>query len=88
MKSARERFIASAHRKIWHDITGTSAFEAAADTALLALTQSFGEAKDATESAAINYRIEGARAFLSILSNLTEPIPVPRRINDNLNHKA
>lgn len=77
---ARTRFKASVHAKQWNDLTATEMYAAAVSAALLSMV-----ASPQTDSAAANfYRLEGARHFLGILTNLTSALPVTSPVQQNL----
>lgn len=48
-------------------------FEAASDAALLQLQENLSLANSVEESSAKNYRLEGAKLFLSTLQNIAKP---------------
>jgi len=72
----------------WKDAASSRVFIEAAGAAMLQMHANQGYSKLQTEAMANAYQMEGARAFLSILMNLTTPpAESPKRPqSENLRH--
>jgi hypothetical protein len=75
----------------WNEIAASKVFVEATSAAILQMQANLGMAKHVDEAASFHYKMEGARIFLSILTNLTSP-PEPVRRSEttlppNLDHK-
>jgi hypothetical protein len=85
MKTPRERWKASVHARPWLEMHDAPVIQAALDTALLQLDTNLATSSDAQTAAANRWRMEGARAFASILLGLSDPEIKPTRVpTDNL----
>ncbi len=74
----KARFKASTHAKVWGQVTASETYIEATNAAMLEmLSQQKPDAECST-------RIEGARHFLGILSNLTVDPPRPTPESQNL----
>lgn len=74
----KSRFKSSSHAKAWGQVTASETYVEAVNAAMLVmLSQQKPDAECST-------RLEGARHFLGILSNLTTEIPTPKIENQNL----
>lgn len=90
MIRARERFRANPDfMKRWPDIVDSPIFHEAVMAAHWEMTEeSHARSDDAATAAAIHFRSEGVKKFLSILMTLADPQGKPGvRISDNLNHR-
>jgi len=72
----------------WTEVATSALFREAAGAAMLQMQANHGYSKLQTEAMANAYQLEGARAFLSILMNLTTPpTETPKRPqSENLRH--
>lgn len=72
----------------WTDVASSSLFREAASAAMLQMQANQGYSKLQTEAMANAYQLEGARAFLTTLMNLTTPpVEAPKRpTSENLKH--
>lgn len=78
------RFKTGPHAKAWNQATATEVFSAAIEASLLVML-----ANQPSDSAAANYyRLEGARTFVGILSNLTtekpDTVPLTQNLKTNI----
>jgi hypothetical protein len=77
------------HKKKFHDASAENWLHAAVNTALLQMQLSLPHPADMGTSASYQWRMEGAKQFIGILMNLTEPKPErPERPEQNLKHDA
>lgn len=80
--SPKQRFNKTTHAKTWNEVVDSPQFKAASDMATLQHGIRLGTPKDMAEAAANEFRRQGARDFLSILSGLAildEPEPKPQQ---------
>lgn len=84
----KQEFSKGPHAAAWVDISASKTFKEAVTAALCQMQFNQGYSKDHGSAAANGLQMEGARAFLSILMNLTTPPeePVKRTMKDNLIH--
>jgi hypothetical protein len=75
----------------WTDIAASKVFFESASAAMLQLQFNLGVAENSNVASSNHYKMEGARAFLGILINLTTPPEEQRRpemtLPENLDHK-
>lgn len=85
---AKGDFKKGTHKSAFHDLSGSAVLHEAIKTALLTMQAGFPTVSDMSVAAANHLRMEGARAFVAVLLNLTEEPkkPEPDR-TQNLNHK-
>jgi hypothetical protein len=77
---SRDRFKKGPHAKDWNQATASETYSAAIEAALLTMI-----ASQPSDSAAANYyRLEGARTFIGILTNLTTEKPDLPPLTQNL----
>ena len=84
----KARFLANKDAaRIFGDIAASEPFQRAAEVALAEMLMRKPAAKDAQESPALGYALEGAREYLSILMSIAEAAPkLPDRPVTNLKH--
>lgn len=84
----KSTFAKSAFAQPWADIASSDLFRQAVSAAMLQMQANQGYSTNQTYAMANAYQMEGARAFLSVLMNLTTP-PSDNQIrtySDNLRH--
>ena len=87
----KKAFNESEHAKAWHDLVASKGFHAAAEAALANMVLNFPSANELATAAANDWRMQGARRFLTELMNLTEPGSTPKDkvvAHQPLNYKA
>ncbi|HEX4647175.1 MAG TPA: hypothetical protein VH598_16345 [Verrucomicrobiae bacterium] len=85
----QQRFKESPHAKTWLDRVDSGQFQDAASAALLQMAQINANAPDMATAASYQWRMAGALQFLSLLMNLTEPVPERKApVGQNLDHRA
>lgn len=74
----------------WTEVASSELFRQASGTALVQMQFNQGYSQTQTQAMANAYQLEGARAFLNILMNLTTPPEgaPPRPRSENLNHSV
>ena len=88
--SPKATFAKSAMAQPWADVASSALFREAAGAAMVQMQFNQGYSQTQTQAMASAYQLEGARAFLSILMNLTTPpeqAPARPR-SENLNHSV
>lgn len=90
MINPRKTFRESDVSRRWLDVVDGPQFQAAVNAALLEMSLRQNSAPDMATAAAYQWRMDGAKQFLSILMNLTVKEPDNTRQTDamNLNHRA
>lgn len=84
-ESPKSRFLKSGHAKACEDIITNPAFIAAADAAMIELSDRLGGAQDGNTAAARHFMLEGARAYRMVLFRMPDkPEPQNRKLGDNL----
>ena len=73
----KKRFNESEHSKAWHDAVASQVFHAAAEAALASMQINLPKVSDMATAAANDWRMQGARRFLTELMSLTEPASKP-----------
>lgn len=73
----KKRFIESGDAKAWADLAASEWFHRGLECALAEFTMKTGLSPDMPTAAAIAARAEGARSFISIMLNLTNPEKEP-----------
>lgn len=77
-ESPRQRFQKTSNAKLWLDVADSPQFKSAADASMLQYGLRLGYPKDMVEAAANEFRRQGAREFLDMLTNIAvvgEPEP-------------
>ena len=88
--SPKATFAKSAHAQPWTDVASSELFRQASSIALVQMQFNQGYSGTQMQAMANAYQMEGARAFLNILMNLTTPpSEAPSRPrSENLNHSV
>ena len=86
----KQAFIDSPQSKLWENVAESEMMRMAISAAMLQMHGSMGFPNVATEAAANDFRMQGARIFASILINLTTPPEqLPQRKDvGNLDHSV
>lgn len=86
--SPKETFAKSSMAQPWTDVVSSQLFREAVGAAMLQMQANQGFSKDQWDAIGHSLQMEGARAFLSILMNLTTPpSEIPQRPrSENLRH--
>lgn len=85
MNSPKERFLKTPDAAILAELVTRPAFLDCLDAALLQMVYNIGDTTDGNISAANQFRLQGARRFISELLTLPEPpTKAPRSRGDNL----
>lgn len=81
IRSPKDSFISSPHKKDWDQITGTDAFHFACDYALLVMEDGFPMRAAPNDAADAHQQMIGARKVLDILKTLPEPVSKSKPFN-------
>lgn len=86
----KSHFSKGPHAQAWTDVASSALFRDAAGAAMLQMQANQGYSTSQNQAMANAFQMEGARAFLSILMNLTTPpSEVPARPkSENLDHRV
>lgn len=85
MINPKATFQQNAAYKGWQDVCDSPVFHAAAQASIALMLLNKPSAPDLGTAAALHHRMEGAKEFLAILSSLSLPPEIPKKIpNRNL----
>jgi hypothetical protein len=86
--SPKSNFAKGPSAAAWTEVASSALLRESAGAAMLEMQARSGFVSNFNDAAANNFKMEGARIFLSILMNLTTPpTETPKReTNDNLIH--
>lgn len=90
MLTPRQNFKDSPFAKGWQSVVDSAQFQAAAQAALLEMTIANRSTPDMATSAAVQKKMEGAIAFLSLMMGLTTSAPERSKpsLSENLDHRS
>lgn len=90
MESPKEQFMKGKHAKAWVDASASAMFTEAGNLALLQYAEQVTPGSNEPSAAMANhYRLEGARQFLRVLTNLAIKAEAPKReAPGQLDHRA
>jgi len=83
----RQSFLASNHKRFFHDAVATDWFHSAIETSLVMMQYELKGPPDMATAASHAWRMEGAKQFIKILMDLTETEKkAPPKVEQNLDH--